>query len=162
MCTIYGILLHFTLFCWNISVFYDLRCSFAKSFLSRFTCFCVESTGEKFTRKLYLWRKNYKYQVCMFIRVMIITIITMVQQHCRHHHHHNHLHHHHHDDQDGDAVRAGAAPKLQSAEAGSTSSILPAVNISLHITLHCSTEHFTALNKYTALQSCPAVHITLH
>ena len=59
MCTIYGILLHFTLFCWNISVFYDLRCSFAKSFLSRFTCFCVESTGEK----LYLWRKKYKYQV---------------------------------------------------------------------------------------------------
>ena len=38
LCTIYGILLHFTLFCWKICfIFADLRCFFAKLFFLQFT-----------------------------------------------------------------------------------------------------------------------------
>ena len=61
MCTIYGVLLHFTIFCCQIS------------FFLQFTLFCRETSfgtiyailrGEKFSQKLCPWRKNDKYEVC--------------------------------------------------------------------------------------------------
>ena len=60
MCTIYGVLLHFTIFCCQIS------------FFLQFTLFCRETSfgtiyailrGEKFSQKLCPWRKNDKYEV---------------------------------------------------------------------------------------------------
>ena len=47
MCTIYGVLLHFTIFCCQISFFCNLRCFVAKSVLVRFTRFCVEKNSAK-------------------------------------------------------------------------------------------------------------------
>ena len=48
VCTIYGILLHFTLFCWKIYFFFvDLRCFVAKSFFAIYALLC----GEKFSQK---------------------------------------------------------------------------------------------------------------
>ena len=61
VCTIYGILLHFTLFCCKISFFSDLRCFVANSFFLRFTRYCVEKIlakisdrGEKMTNIRYV------------------------------------------------------------------------------------------------------------
>ena len=65
-CTICGVLSQFMPFCC------DLRCFVAKTVLSRFTRFCRENSfvaiyallcGEKLNPKLYMWRKNDKYQV---------------------------------------------------------------------------------------------------
>ena len=60
MCTIYGVLSHFTIFCCKISFFCDLRCFVAKSVLAWFTRFCVEKNlakncacGEKITNMRY-------------------------------------------------------------------------------------------------------------
>ena len=60
MCTIYGVLLHFTIFCCQISFFCNLRCFVAKPVLVRFTRFCVEKNlakncarGEKMTNMRY-------------------------------------------------------------------------------------------------------------
>ena len=60
VCTIYSLLLHFTLFCWKICLFFvELRCFVAKSFL-QFTRFYVEKNlakksarGEKITNIRY-------------------------------------------------------------------------------------------------------------
>ena len=55
VCTIYGILLHFTLFCWKICFFFvDLRCFVAKSVFAIYVRLC----GEKFSQKLFPMEKN--------------------------------------------------------------------------------------------------------
>ena len=84
MCTIYGVLLHFTIFCCQISFFCNLRCFVAKSVLVRFTRFCVEKNlakncarGEKMT--------NMRYGPPLFLRQNIIprSITIIRSQLCR-------------------------------------------------------------------------------
>ena len=74
MCTIYGILLHFKLFCCKICVFLRFTLFCRKIGLLRFTRFCVEKIltknsvrGEKMTNirygpKLYAGEKVYTYE----------------------------------------------------------------------------------------------------
>ena len=48
VCTIHGILLHFTLFCWKICCFFvDLRCFVAKSVFAIYTLLCEEKFSQK-------------------------------------------------------------------------------------------------------------------
>ena len=60
MCTIYGILLHFAMFCCKISFF----ASYAVLSRNLFCTIYALLRGEKFSQKLYPWRKNDKYEVC--------------------------------------------------------------------------------------------------
>ena len=71
MCTIYGVLLHFTIFCCQISFFCNLRCFVAKSVLVRFTRFCVEKNlakncarGEKMTNMRYVHVVRINWDLC--------------------------------------------------------------------------------------------------
>ena len=79
VCSIYGILLHFTQFCNNILLFFgDLRCFVAKSIL-RFTHFCEEKNlaknsarGEKIT--------NMRYAPNT-LESLTLTILTFITDH---------------------------------------------------------------------------------
>ena len=66
MCTIYGILLHFKLFCCKICVFWRFTLFCRKIGLLRFTCFCVKKIlaknsvrGEKMTNMRYAENPYY-------------------------------------------------------------------------------------------------------
>ena len=79
----YGVLLHFTIFCCQISFFCNLRCFVAKSVLVRFTRFCVEKNlakncarGEKMT--------NMRYVQPQIISTLMMLMMLMVgiTMHC--------------------------------------------------------------------------------
>ena len=66
---------------------YNLCCFVVKLVMSRFTHFCCKICfvaiyallcGEKFNQKLRMWRKNYKYQVCLITGHPYQSILIML------------------------------------------------------------------------------------
>ena len=76
VCTIYGILLHFTLFCWKISFFFvNLRCFVAKLVFAIYALLC----GEKMT--------NIRYVIALTVVIIDIITVTVITSHCHCLHH---------------------------------------------------------------------------
>ena len=62
VCTIYGILLHLTLFCWRICFSSLIFAVLSQNQFLRFTRFCVEKNLAKNSAR---GEKNDKYEVCI-------------------------------------------------------------------------------------------------
>ena len=78
VCTIYGILLHSTLFCWKICFFFvNLRWFLSQNGFLRFSRFCVEKNlaknsarGEKMTNMRYAF--ELKSVQCTYRRIWLL------------------------------------------------------------------------------------------
>ena len=84
VCTIYGILLHFTLFCWNISFLSSIYAVLSQNRLLRFTHSCAEKNlaknsarGEKMTNMRYetacVFNDRNNMYVCMYVCISQMT-----------------------------------------------------------------------------------------